>query len=400
VLELEGLESKVVGVNPSVPAFAHALGERLLRGGRSMEVVGRLALRDGGELVQEYLLWDAAGSAWAWLEVHAEGRYLWRSARDLGGTVDPRALSEEQRLRLEGRDWVVEEVGQSRLTYVDGALYWEARVGETLRYAELRSVADPRERLCAEWSGAEVEWVRGRRDAPPPSTSPADDSQVNGVDGGLCALVAAVALLLGAALWFPEDTLWSVSMDASTLLEGEAFEVRRGGFSCLQLRHSGSGLWVGADVELWRDEDDAYAGLASLGADYLAGDDEDTGKAETCGYLPAGRWRLEAEAEAEPRVQQRLSLSLEEPHLRGGPLMAFGFLAGLLAANLLQPDSSRRLSLQRRTLWIALGLVGLLTGALVFTSQPYGSLFEGVDLKEGGPTSGRTHGSSGIHAGK
>lgn len=154
----DGEVGTFLGKRPSAPEFTLAIGDRGTLREVSWEVVGRLEYRDAeGWITHEYLLW-AEGAGYLWMEA-SDGNYVaLRPSAQVPPLSQLRTATPASTLRVGDAWFRVVEAGRITLTYVDGALPWEARIGETHSYVDL---IKPPQVASVEWSETEAECFVG-----------------------------------------------------------------------------------------------------------------------------------------------------------------------------------------------------------------------------------------------
>jgi ribosomal protein S27E len=161
-LEMSGEAVKAFGLQDRRFEFPLKIGQRFDWKGVKYEVAARIALmedKDPSEITSEFLLYSPRrGSMWL-SEYHGEWDLSWQTR--VMPKSDP--FSEGALGLLEtgdGRKWIKSESGFYEVAYVDGALPWEARAGDTIMYAEF-SERGGRLRYEAERAYGELEYSMG-----------------------------------------------------------------------------------------------------------------------------------------------------------------------------------------------------------------------------------------------
>lgn len=159
-LDLASDEQSVLGVNPQNydPQFQFEVGDAAKFYGKRHEVCGRLLYQDDeGYSSREYLLFNP-DAGYLWL-VEEQNHFVINRPTQQAPARDPFSLSTGKPVRIGSDSFRFYEQGSSHLVYVDGALPWQAKVGDRFRYADL--VAPP-QLFGVETDGNEVEYFHGR----------------------------------------------------------------------------------------------------------------------------------------------------------------------------------------------------------------------------------------------
>ena len=133
---------------------------------RTYRVTARLVYKDGwGALSYDYLLFNPFFGSF-WLSSYKNDFTTSRVSHVMPCT-DPFALSDGKKLTTHDKKvWIRLEQGKQELVYVDGALPWHAKIGDTHEYVELQSKTHPKvffevEREATK-DGAEMEFAISR----------------------------------------------------------------------------------------------------------------------------------------------------------------------------------------------------------------------------------------------
>ena len=141
--DLTGAEARVMGVNPEGydPGFVFEIGQAGTFRGQRYEICGRMLYEDDeGYQAREYLLHNP-NEGYLWL-ASENGHYLLNRPTQQAPAHDPFRMQAKQRVSVAGGTFQFYEWGTSRLVYVDGALPWQAKTGDTNHYADL--IAPPK----------------------------------------------------------------------------------------------------------------------------------------------------------------------------------------------------------------------------------------------------------------
>jgi hypothetical protein len=157
-LEVGDVEASVLTTSTPRTGFAYEIDHVFVWAGLRYVVAARMVFtqEDDGEESEtvEYLLWSPRRGT-LYLD-YDDGRWLLsRMVHVMPQCSDAFALAEGAGVTTyDGQRWTLEEVGTSRLAYVDGSLPWVARIGDTVGYATFAAVGDRSQ-------GYEVERDRG-----------------------------------------------------------------------------------------------------------------------------------------------------------------------------------------------------------------------------------------------
>jgi hypothetical protein len=165
-LELSATETRVVTKNTQRPRFALEIGNRGRFAGVEHEVVGRMQYVEREEGLEypshEYLLWSEQ-AGYLWLEEENGHWVLNRRSHEQPSLDLIRECTPKKPVTVGGKHYLCLGSGEEELTYVDGALPWVAKVGETYQYGE--AVAPPAifgVEASATGSTRELEYFEGR----------------------------------------------------------------------------------------------------------------------------------------------------------------------------------------------------------------------------------------------
>jgi hypothetical protein len=156
--ELGDVEARVLAKGPNRDGFAYEIDHVFVWEGVRYVVAARMVFtqEDDGEMSEtvEYLLWSPRRGT-LYLD-YDDGRWLLsRMVHVMPRCDDAFSLPEGAHVdTYDGQRWTLEEVGTSRLAYIDGSLPWVARVGDTVGYATFRAAGN-------QGAGYEVERDRG-----------------------------------------------------------------------------------------------------------------------------------------------------------------------------------------------------------------------------------------------
>jgi Domain of unknown function (DUF4178) len=140
--ELGDVEARVLAKGQNRDGFAYEIDHVFVWEGVRYVVAARMVFtqEDDGEVSEtvEYVLWSPRRGT-LYLDFD-DGRWLLsRMVHVMPRCDDAFSLGEGASVNTyDGQRWTLEEVGTSRLAYVDGSLPWVARVGDTVGYATFR----------------------------------------------------------------------------------------------------------------------------------------------------------------------------------------------------------------------------------------------------------------------
>jgi len=162
-LELGDVEARVLAKGErNRPGFAYEIDHAFVWEGVRYVVAARMVFtqEDDGEVSEtvEYLLWSPRRGT-LYLD-YDDGRWLlsWM-VHVMPRCDDAFSLAEGAHVNThDGQGWTLEEVGTSRLAYIDGSLPWVARVGDTVGYATFRAAADRDKGYEVERDHGEIEF--------------------------------------------------------------------------------------------------------------------------------------------------------------------------------------------------------------------------------------------------
>lgn len=154
----------LVAVGRKDPPGMVCLGLRgALPDGRALEVIGRVRFADSDD--ESAWFWDE------WLLLVEDGEYLW--LQEEGGKFElmERFTPDEpfegleapirEQVVLDGERYFVAERGNPAVELFEGELTWEPRMGDRVRYMDLRG-GGARD-VSIEWTGEEIEFFAARR---------------------------------------------------------------------------------------------------------------------------------------------------------------------------------------------------------------------------------------------
>ncbi len=157
--DLTGAQARVMAVNPEglEQAFVFTIGQAGTFKGQPYEVCGRMIYEDyEGYRSLEYLLYNPE-DGYLWL-AEENGHYVLNQPTQQAPNRDPFHLSPHAPVTAGDTRFQFYESGTTRMIFVDGALPWLAKSGDTFQYADL--VAPPR-MLGVESDGKEIEYFFG-----------------------------------------------------------------------------------------------------------------------------------------------------------------------------------------------------------------------------------------------
>jgi hypothetical protein len=161
-LEVGDVEARVLAKGEQGPGFAYGIDDVFVWGGVRYVVAARMVFtqEDDGEVSQtvEYMLWSPRRGT-LYLD-YDDGRWLLsRMVHVMPCCQDAFSLAEGTQVNTyDGQRWMLEEVGTSRLAYVDGSLPWVARIGDTVGYATFSALGDRSKGYEVERDQGEIEF--------------------------------------------------------------------------------------------------------------------------------------------------------------------------------------------------------------------------------------------------
>jgi hypothetical protein len=143
-LDVSGTEEKILSKGQAAPiAFPLAVGDSFHYKSTRFEIIARMGFIEEGEYddpTRQYLLYNPRMGT-MWLDEY-NGQYSISTDTHVMPNGDAFSKHRGDSLSTyDGRKWVAEGRGTYALVFVDGALPWIARVGDTIDYAEF-AVAD------------------------------------------------------------------------------------------------------------------------------------------------------------------------------------------------------------------------------------------------------------------
>lgn len=280
-LSLSETDLKSLGRGPKPPVSFHLkVGDRVTWDAVKYEVMARMAFTeddDLSELTREYYLFHPRRGVF-WL---SEYQGQWSFSRDthVKPRKDPFSCRPGTTIPFhDNRKWVVEESGTYKLIYVDGALPWQARVGDLTHYVDLVDEEGKGLEMEASRHGTEVEYstgaavpveriraatgkrdLEGRSQAGPSVTAGTVSAFVKDV-----SLVALMALAVHGLLWFwASDAGYSVldqsfrAEELTTQVLSDPFTLAKGSHVVkVELRAPNlDNEWVAVDLGLVKEDD-------------------------------------------------------------------------------------------------------------------------------------------------
>jgi len=312
-------------------------------------VIGRLYYSEyGSDPTHEYLLWSQA-AGYRWL-AHYAGNWTLAQPTGLGPPwTEVKRLKAKDKVEIAGTSFRFFERGSLELKYVDGALPWEAALGDRTQYA---SFIAPSRGITLEKSGSEVEcFVSQHVDGKallesfgrPDSYSPPSEIgalRPNPLARWKLKLVAALVLFGMVNLWLavsahnPGSTLASVTLHGSSGNEpvvSESFRITEG-TQILGL-HVEAGVdngWVYVTGELLDTTGESVLGVTGAEVSYYhgyeGGESWSEGSKSKRSLLQApgpGTYRFSTSKEGDQAVPVRVVLT------RGDRLVRYPLLLGI-----------------------------------------------------------------------
>ncbi len=310
-LDLNSAEARVLGVNPPdfKPAFNFEVGAQGTFYGKPYEVCGRMLYQDPeGYQSIEYLLYNPeAGYLWLAEET---GHYVLNRPTQQAPARDPFLLPPKTSVAVDQTSFKMYESGNSTLVYVDGALPWLARTGDTFNYADL--IAPP-QMFGVETDGEEIEYFHGRYtpveevwaafgrdDAPPrPVGVRAAQPFSRGTVAKLLMLFGALfaALNLGMLFWSMSKRgkpIFSQTFSSAEYLRetlSRPFTVTKSGkIMAMKVRAQVQNSWLYVQIGMVNAKDEVVAeadGEISYYSGYEGGESWSEGKRRSTNYFKA-----------------------------------------------------------------------------------------------------------------
>ena len=322
-LGMSGETVKALGLQDRSRTFPLKIGQRFDWKGHKYEVAARIALmedKDPSEITWELLLYSPRRDT-LWLSEYHGAWDLSRQTRVMPGS-DPFAENAPGLLETgDGRKWIKSDAGTYEIAYVDGALPWEAKVGDTIRYAEFNERGGPLQ-YEAESSYGELEFSTGQ------ALTREQLSQALGAGGGapsaqaaappvrttlfrramlIAAVVCVLNLVLAWTVGRPGTRVSSDSFQAAQISDGVTtgeFKVASDG-NVIRVDVASPGLnneWISYDLTLLEGETPLFSVDGQL--EYFHGSEDgeswSEGSSHDSIYLKiprAGTYRLAVEAE-------------------------------------------------------------------------------------------------------
>jgi hypothetical protein len=377
--DLTGAQAQVVGINPQGydPGFRFDIGQAGSFRGQTFEVCGRMLYEDDeGYQSREYLL-HHPNEGYLWLE-EENGHYVLNRPTRQAPAYDPFRMTPKQMVKCGSETFRFYEWGTSRLVYVDGALPWQARSGDTSHYADL--IAPPR-MFGVESDGQEVEYFIGQymtaeevyaafniEDRPPRALGvhPAQPFERGPVAKLLMIFGAVFAVLnLGLLVWSsgkPGKQVMQQTFQADSYLKecvSDEFTVGPGRVMSMRVNAPLDNSWLAVDVALLDSKDRVVCeadGEVSYYHGYEGGESWAEGSRNTTTYFkapPAGTYRLILKASAGSGIR---GLPRGEPltvSLRQGAVLSRYFLFAFIITLLFPLYEFTRKVLFEKRRWAA-----------------------------------------------
>ena len=158
-------EQKVLNKGPEYKQkFQLQLGDSFRHKGYRYEIIARMAFIEDGdytEMTRQYLLYNPRVGT-QWLEEY-KGHYSLSQMTHVMPKTDPFECTRGSVLEThDGQEWVTEENGVMELVFVDGALPWVAKIGDTVAYADFAEKGGSGGQYQVERSPNEIEYSFGR----------------------------------------------------------------------------------------------------------------------------------------------------------------------------------------------------------------------------------------------
>ncbi len=331
------------------------IGAKAQLQGCDYEVCGRIVSQDAeGYTATEYLLYNS-DTGYRWLGEQM-GHFTLSQQSEMAPSFDPRGRNPKTPIQIGGQRYLVYESGAEAVIYVDGALPYRTKVGDTYSYAVM--VAPPAI-FSAEWDNDEVEYFAGeyipakeiyeafsREESPPKSpiihgAQPFLRSSTATKLMWFCVLLGAINLGLGVwSLSASGKSVLSASFDAGQY-QGEAmstpFSLTKTGTLSIEMSAPVSNSWIAANFALVNDKQEVIAEMendVSYYSGYEGGESWTEGSRNSTRYVkapPAGRYSLLVNASggsgySGPAGNEKIYVVLRE----GAVLSRFFFLAFFL----------------------------------------------------------------------
>jgi hypothetical protein len=164
-LAVTSTEQKVLGKGSKVKQkFPLNLGDNFRHRGLRFEIIGRMAFIEEGdytEMTRQYLLYNPRAGT-RWLDEY-KGHYSLSQMTHVMPKSDPFQCQSGMVLEThDDQEWVMEEAGIYELVYVDGALPWIAKIGDTVSYADFTEKSGSGKQYQVEKTHNEIEYSVGR----------------------------------------------------------------------------------------------------------------------------------------------------------------------------------------------------------------------------------------------
>ncbi|MEL6346087.1 MAG: DUF4178 domain-containing protein [Myxococcota bacterium] len=356
ILSLEGTDAERIGENPSKQYFPFEIGDKGALSGYPVEIVGRMRYVDStGWPSREYLLWNSTENRYFWLEEESGNYILYRPTARGPGLNEVRMLMPRDVITIADADFQYYGRGQSRLTYVDGALPWRATIDDTQRYHEF--IAPPRcysieitgdkemERFVGDHVDPRVVYTAFGRDDRYERPDEAGIATPNPVNSSWWAMAAVSGLFIFLNLFLAILTFGSgpelVELNfrsGQTTAESAPFTIPDGTRVLgMHIDSDVDNSWVYVTAELYDAETDALMGATGEEVSYYhgyeGGESWSEGSRDESRYFkapPSGQYILSAELERDRTVPVRLWLTSGD-RLGRYPLILAFLLAGIPA---------------------------------------------------------------------
>ncbi len=336
ILHLEGNEARVAAKNAEKPPFPFNIGDRAELLGQTWEIIGRLLYREGRYQTREYLLWSEK-VGYRWLEESDRHYTLFRPTASGPALAEVRRLSPKSRIDIGGTRFLFFERGSTKLDYVDGALPWQATVGDLNHYYDF--IAPPRlysmevtpdqelERFIGEYIPPKTVYEafgRPGRYLRPAEAGAAQPNPV-GALSWMTALVGGIFCLLNLCLALltlgDGDPLVDISASGfSEELESEPFVIPEGtAVLGIHISTGADNSWVYATTELIEADSELSVGAVGSEVSYYhgteGGESWTEGSRSSHRYVkapPAGEYQLLAELEGDRTVPVSIRLTAND----------------------------------------------------------------------------------------
>lgn len=353
ILSLEGTVAGVISKNAQKQRMPLEIGDKGTIQGKQYEIIGRMMYRDStGWPSREYLLWGE-GAGYLWLEEESGNFIAYKPTSQGPPLKQVRAMLPKQKMTIAGQSFTYYGPGRSSLQYVDGALPWLARVGDTQRYMEFiappmaYSIEVSGDKEMERFIGQHIEALdvyeafgRGDRYQPP---SEAGIATPNPVHAGWWTAAIMTGVFVGLNLLLGLSTFGSGTEVTSMYLRAgqqtgvsDVFTVDEGDrVMSMTIETQTDNSWVYVEAELTDAESDELMGVTASEVSYYHGYEDgeswsEGSRSETRYFKPppAGQYQLSVEAEWDQ--QSSIQITVHKGEKLGRYPLILGVLLALL----------------------------------------------------------------------